>query len=100
MNLILALVGTEYQFYHRGKLTKSTKVGQFCYFRSKPRDLSIQMPIFFSDTYQHCCNRKSGNRSSFKLSLQQLIPRFLVHLLFIRMTITLVSAPIHIQSCD
>ena len=30
LNLILAFVGTKYQFYHRGKLTKSTKT---CHFR-------------------------------------------------------------------
>ena len=35
-NLILALVGTKYRFYHRGKLTNSTKICQFRWFRSKP----------------------------------------------------------------
>ena len=33
---ILALVGTQYQFYQRGELTISIKSWQFCWFGSKP----------------------------------------------------------------
>ena len=41
MILMLAVVGTQYQFYHHCKLTKSTKICQFRWFGSKPELLLI-----------------------------------------------------------
>ena len=85
MKIILVLVGTQYRFYHRGNLTKSPKICQFCWFLSKPELCLITGLISFLTPI----NLKSGNKSSLKLNLQPWNPRFLVYLFYIRMTLTL-----------